>query len=109
MPEGDPDPVSRVSRGVQRLVTSCPAWWDNRHAPGFDPLMLDLTDPRRDLLAALYGTREAGLEALEIAPEDAADYGLAARDEADNAELRRVWAIWVYASRTEALTPNPPR
>ena len=109
MPEGDLDAGERIARGVQRLVIRCPLWWDNRHAPGFDPLLLDFTDPRHDLLAALYGSREAGLERLEIAPEDAADYGFAARGEADNAELRRLWAVWVYSSRTEAISPNPPR
>ena len=63
---------------------------------------------RHGLLAAIYGTHEAGLDALKIPPEDAAFYGFAARDEADNAILRRLWAVWVDTNRADAAS-YPPR
>lgn len=107
MTESTPDPGDdgeRVARGVQRLVQGCPLWWDNRHGQGLNPLFLDFTDPRHGLLAAIYGTHEAGLHALKIPPEDAAFYGFAARDEADNAILRRLWAVWVDTNRADAMS-----
>ena len=105
---GDLDTGERIARGVQCLIKGCPLWWDNRHGQGLNPLMLDFTDPRHDLLAAIYGTREAGLKLLGIPPGDAADYGLAARDEADNAALRRLWAVWVDTNRADAMSRPQP-
>jgi hypothetical protein len=101
---GDLSAGERVQRGLQRLAAGCPLWFGNRNAPPVEPLFLDFTDPAHSLLAAIFGSHEIGLHLLNIAPEEAVSYGFMAADEADNAALRRLWAMCASSSRAEAAS-----
>lgn len=101
MAAADPIPGERIARGIDVLEPACPFWYV---AP--DPDQLDFTDPERGILAAIYGHHADGLRLLAIAPEDAANYGFAARNPEDARRLRLAWIAWIATSRDAADTPH---
>lgn len=102
------DPGCRVANGVERLTPACPRWWAaDGHRP-IDPHAIDLTDPAKGILAAVYGSHEEGLRLLHIIPELAPEYGFAAFGPADAAALNRAWLHIVILNRAEHDS-RPPR
>jgi hypothetical protein len=102
------EPGYRVANGIGRLAPACPRWWAaDGHRP-IDPHAIDLTDPARGILAAVYGSHSEGLRLLHIVPETAPEYGFAALGPEDAAALKRAWLYSVALARAEHDT-RPPR
>lgn len=93
------EPGYRVANGIERLEPACPRWWAaDGHRP-IDPHAIDLTDPDKGILAAVYGSHSEGLRLLHIIPELAAEYGFAAMGPADAEALQRAWLHTVILNR----------
>jgi hypothetical protein len=102
------DPGYRVARGIERLAPACPRWWAADGQRHIDPHAIDLTDPARGILAAVYGSHAEGLRLLHILPETAPEYGFAALNAADAQALQRAWLHTVVLTRAEHDS-RPPR
>ena len=108
MHPAEDNPGERITRGVTRLASACPLWC--AEGPGaIDLDTIDLLDLRRGILAQVCGSHEAGLGLLAIPADQAPGYGFAARDDADNTALLRIWKVIIGSFRAEAVTPNPFR
>lgn len=97
----------RVMHGISVLAPACPRWFAAENHRPIDPYAIDLTDPARGILAAVYGSHEEGLRLLHIPPQLAPEFGFEALDDADNAALKRAWLVCVISSRAEEQSRPP--
>ena len=102
------NPGERITRGITRLASACPRWWAEGPA-AVDLDTIDFLDLKRGILAQVCGSHEEGLGLLAIPAEQAAEFGFAARDDAGNEALQRIWRVITGSFRAEAAMPNPPR
>jgi hypothetical protein len=102
----------RFYRGVAAISACDPCYWiDDRGPDVVNVQAIIVGDRRWDVLAQRFASRAeaydadgtpdpwlTGLEHLEIAPEDAADYGFA---DDPSGEMAQLWAVHIFTLRRE--------
>jgi len=98
----------RIARGLGVLAPACPRWWTAEGHRPIDPDAIDLADPEHaGILAAIYGSHEKGLRVLHVPPDLAPEFGFAALDARDAAELNPGWRLTIITSRGEHHSRPP--